>query len=140
MSRLGKALSKNIAHVLVAGLVVFLVSYALAAYMEINNVTFLGGGEAEVSTPNVTGVSWVFQRQGNRWMVVGVRLTFSDDLPAGSTIYVELLDSNGDSIADGSLTLNEGLPRGQSVTVDTSPPARAQDIAKIAISVAGPSL
>ncbi|MEM0235158.1 hypothetical protein [Thermofilum sp.] len=134
MDRFGR----NIAYVLTVGLVVFIVSYALAVAMNISGVSFLGGGEANVSTPNVTSVSWVFQRHGNRWVVVGVSLTFDGDLPAGSTIYVDLLNSNDETIAYGSLTLSSNLPSGNSVTVNTSPAVRAQDIAKIAISVAGP--
>jgi len=134
MDRFGR----NIAYVLTVGLVVFIVSYALAVAMNISGVSFLGGGEANVSAPNVTSVSWVFQRQGNRWVVVGVSLTFDDDLPAGSTIYVDLLNSNDETVAYGSLTLSSNLPSGNSITVNTSPAVRAQDIAKIAISVAGP--
>lgn len=133
-------LSRSVAYALAVGLVIFVVSYALAAVMNISGVTFLGGGEAAVSTPNVSGVSWVLQRQGNRWMVVGVSLTFDEDLPAGSTIYIDLLDSSSNTIASGSKTLQSSLPKGQSTTVDISPAVRAQDIAKIAISIAGPSV
>jgi len=132
------SLRRNCASALAIGIAIFFVSYALAAVMNIQGVTFLGGGEAEVTSPNVTGVSWIIERQGNRWMVAGVSLRFDSDLPSGSTIYVELIDSGGNAIASGSLTLTSDLPSGQPVSVSTSPSVRSQEIAKVAVSVAGP--
>lgn len=133
-------LRRSLVNVLTVGLALFFISYALATTMNISGVTFLGGVQSQVSAPNVSGVSWVLQRQGNRWMVVGVSLTFDQDLPAGSTIYIDLLDSSGNTIAYGSLTLSNSISKGQPVTVTTNPAVLAQQIASIAISLAGPSL
>ncbi|MEM1514749.1 MAG: hypothetical protein QXT26_05500 [Thermoproteota archaeon] len=90
----------------------------------------------------MTSVRWVTEKQGNRWIVTGVQLTFDRNLPSGTTIYIDLLNSNNEIKASGSETLESDLPSWNPVTIsiNTSSPVRANEIARIAISVVeGPS-
>jgi len=121
----------------VVAALIFVVTYALAATMEITGVGVLGGGEAEVTSPaNVDSVKWVFSAPGGeRRKVVGVSLSFDGNLNAGTTIYVELLDSSETVISEGSETLTSDLLADDSTVVDVSPSAFPNEIAKIAVTV-----
>lgn len=106
--------------------------------MNITGVGFLAGGQASVTSPaNVDKVDWVLAKVGNKWMVVGASLSFDGNLAAGTTIYVELLDSSGTVISSGSKTLASNLLASDSTTVDVSPSVRANDINEISVTIVG---
>lgn len=122
----------------VVAALIFGVTYALAATMDITGVGFLGGGEAAVTSPaDVDKVKWVFSPPPppGRRRVVGVSLSFDGDLSAGTTIYVELLDGSEEVISEGSEILDSDLPAADSTVVDVDPSVFPKDIAKIAVTV-----
>jgi hypothetical protein len=65
-------------------------------------------------------------------------MTFDDDLPSGTKIYLALLDDADVVVASGSKTLTSELPEGQSITVNTSPSVDAATIYKISVTVVCP--
>jgi predicted NUDIX family NTP pyrophosphohydrolase len=116
---------------------IFITIYALTAQMTVPSIPSLGGGEGTVVAPaNVDSYSWVLE--GTPVKVTGATMTFDDDLPSGTKIYLALLDDADVVVASGSKTLTSELPEGQSTTVNTSPSVDAATIYKISVTVVCP--
>jgi hypothetical protein len=132
---------KKVAIAALVYLTVFLIVYALAAEMQMPEIPALGGGEALVEAPgNVDSVSWVVSSDPPR-KITGATLTFDQDLPTGTTIYVELYQHIGGDynlVASGQVTLTEPLGQGSEVTITMDSPQPAARIDKIAVTVVCP--
>jgi len=93
-------------------LAALLLAYALAASVQLPAIPAIGGGEAEIAAPaNVESFRRVMS-SSPPWKVVGVELTFDNDLPAGTRIFVEVYQKvSGDyqMVAYGNTTLNSDL-------------------------------
>ena len=98
-----------------AYLAVFLLTYTLAASMQLPTIPIIGGGEAEIGAPaDVESFRWVMS-SSPPWKVVGVQLTFNGNLPAGTGIFVEVYQRIGGDyslVAYGNTTLNSDLEQG----------------------------
>ena len=125
-------------------LVAIFVASALAVPVISITVQQLGVGHREVLTPvNTAYVDHVFSIVGGHIVLDKVKIKFDQDLPAGSYIRVELLDSSGDVLSSGDLTLASDLPAGDTVLVDLSPDLGICDLLdydSISLLVAGPSV
>jgi hypothetical protein len=128
---------KRVAVAALVYIAVFVAVYALAAQMNVPSIPSLGGGEGEVTAPaNVDSYSWVLE--GTPVKVTGASLTFDEDLPSGTTIYLALLDDTDAVVASGSKVLTSELQEGQPTTVNTSPSVEAAAVYKIAVTVVCP--
>jgi len=125
-------------------LVAIFVASALAVPVISITVQQLGVGHREVLTPvNTAYVDHVFSVVGGHIVLDKVKIKFDQDLQAGSYIRVELLDSSGDVLSSGDLTLASDLPAGDTVLVDLSPDLGICDLLdydSISLLVAGPSV
>jgi len=125
-------------------LVAIFVASALAVPVISITVQQLGVGHREVLTPvNTAYVDHVFSIVGGHIVLDKVKIKFDQDLQAGSYIRVELLDSSGDVLSSGDLTLASDLPAGDTVLVDLSPDLGICDLLdydSISLLVAGPSV
>jgi len=137
---MAKNRAKNLRILAAAGiyLAAFLLTYTLAASMQLPTIPAIGGGEAEIVAPaNVTSITWVMS-SSPPWKVVGVELTFDNYLPAGTGIFVEVYQKVGGSyqmVAYGSTTLNSDLAQGTPVTVYFDSPQPASKLDKISVTV-----
>lgn len=128
---------KKIAVAALVYVAIFVTVYGLAAQMNVPSIPSLGGGEGEVTAPaNVDEYSWVLE--GTPVKVTGASLSFDDDLPSGTTIYLVLLDDADTVVASGSKVLSQPLSKEQSTTVSTSPGVDAAIVYKIAVTVVCP--
>jgi len=118
-----------------------IVAAAVAVPLMQLTVQQIGAGYADVLSPvNNARVSHVFKIQGSGIYIDAVKMVFDKDLPAGSYIRVELRDANDVVLASGEVVLNNNLPAGQSITVDTNPNLGFYDIlrySKIVVVVTG---
>lgn len=125
-------------------LVAIFVASALAVPVISITVQQLGVGHREVLTPvNTAYVDHVFSIVGGHIVLDKVMIKFDQDLQTGSYIRVELLDSSGDVLSSGDLTLASDLPAGDTVLVDLSPDLGICDLLdydSISLLVAGPSV
>ncbi|MDW8023718.1 MAG: hypothetical protein RMJ15_08300 [Nitrososphaerota archaeon] len=61
---LEKAIQNRIIKTILAAAIVFILTYAIAAEMSISSVSYLGGGEADVTAPaSINKVSWSIKTQ-----------------------------------------------------------------------------
>ena len=89
---------------------------AFAAGMGIGGVGALSKGTATISGKDVASVSYNLDDYGSLKEVV---LTFAQDLPPGTEICVELLDSSvPETKAIGKYTLGGTLTTGSTLTID----------------------
>jgi hypothetical protein len=118
-------------------LFVFLTVYLLATEMTLPSIPMIGGGTGVVSSAsNVSTFTW--QLSGSPLTVSGVSLTFENDLAANTKIYVELLDSNNNVVANGNITLASFLPAGAPTIVSTSPTVEAAGVTSVTVTLIGP--
>lgn len=106
-------LKRNVEKGLKAGILYaafFLAVWALAARLSMPTIPMLGGGEANVTSPNVTEYGWVVSDTPPK--VAGAILKFDSALPSGTTIYLSVLNDSGEALASGSKTLTTSLKEG----------------------------
>ena len=116
---------------------IFMVTYVFAATVDVTGVEFIGGGEAEVTSPaDVDEVNWVLTTPGEGWrQITGVIISFDGALSSSITIFVELLDSSEELVSEGNIILSRDLLADDSITTDVNPDIYPNVIVNIAIIV-----
>ena len=116
---------------------VFCVVYLLATEMTLPSIPMLGGGTGVVSSAsNVSTFTW--QLSGSPLTVSGVSLTFEDDLASNTKIYVELVDTGNNVVANGNATLVSLLSAGVPTIVSTLPAVEAVGVTSVTVTLVEP--
>jgi len=128
---------------LVFALVLTIVGAALAVPTFTLNVQTIGeGGPETIEVPGgVTSaaVNWVLDGS-NPDYVVSVNVQFDQTVPAGTTIYVKIYDSNGDIIAMGETTLSSDLAANTDVNIALSSSVEIKNMDQVAVVLLGPTV
>ncbi len=128
---------------LVFALVLTIVGAALAVPTFNLKVQTIGeGGPETIEVPGgVTSaaVNWVLDGS-NPDYVVSVNVQFDQTVPAGTTIYVKIYDSNGDIIAMGETTLSSDLAANTDVNIALSSSVEIKNMDQVAVVLLGPTV
>jgi len=112
---------KNVAKIAVVAGLLFMLTYALAAELGLET-GFVGSSTADVSgSYNVKIKSVVTRGFLGKFTVSAVELKADKALPAGTEIYVNVLDNVGDVIGTGQITLSSEVPKNGKITVTITP-------------------
>jgi hypothetical protein len=125
---------------LVFALALAIVGAALAVPTFDLNVQNIGeGGPQAITVPgSVTSahVIWVLD-SNNPDYVTGVKVSFDQALPSGTTIYVKVYDSSNNLIAQGSVTLGGDLNANTQQEVDFKNSVEIKNMDKVAVVLVG---
>jgi len=122
---------KKIGFICLAGALLFGAVFGFANTLTVNGVDNLGSNSTLVNSPTPVNDVTFSLKADDYTMVDDVEITFDDDLPVSSWVYVELTDSGGDVIAWGSAHVD---PASATVTVDVGD-VKAEDVCDINITV-----
>jgi len=131
---LKKMQRKNVAKIAVVAGLLFMLTYALAAELGLET-GFVGSSTADVSGSYNVKIKSVVDRTTTDKMftVSSVELKADKALPAGTEIYVNVLDATDVVIGTGQITLTSEVPKNGKITVTITPVSGSTIVAPAAV-------
>jgi len=126
---------------MLAAALIFVVVYASASEVNISQLGFVGGNIKSIPNGYQVKTKLVIERSANKEIYVsGIELKFDREVAASSSIYINLLDNNGEVIAYADYTTSTQnkeytIPLTPTNTTSTIHP---QNVASITVTLTEP--